>query len=313
MSNNPENWNNEWAGFEPSNRRAIPWGCLLGVLVSLVLIAACAAAVYFAWQRLIVFNQPGQILTPPTAVSGAQATMSAQYPSDNDLPSIAPTVTLPANSSVGNVDVAQLTFVPSLDGNLQEWEELPFYTSEYRVFNDPSWDGTDDVTALWRLAWDANTLYVAVAVEDDRHVQTQTGNQIFKGDSVSLQIDTAIAPDLGPGLSQDDFQFNISPGDFLGIPPSVFRFRGSSSGSAVDAPGHNVVVAAQQVGEGYTLEIAIPWRDMDLSPVPGMVIGLALNVNDNDTPGTAVQEMMKSHVATRTFSDPSTWGTLTLQ
>ena len=35
--------------------------------------------------------------------------------------------------------------------------------------------------------------------------------------------------------------------------------------------------------------------------------------NDNDTPGTAVQEVMKSHVATRTLTDPTGWGTLTLR
>jgi hypothetical protein len=43
-----------------------------------------------------------------------------------------------------------------------------------------------------------------------------------------------------------------------------------------------------------------------------MVMGLALNANDNDTPGTAAQEVMMSHVASRTLTDPTSWGTLTL-
>ena len=73
------------------------------------------------------------------------------------------------------------------------------------------------------------------------------------------------------------------------------------------------MVAARQMAQGYHLEAAIPWQDLSLSPTPGLVIGLALNVNDNDTPGTAVQEVMKSHVATRAFQDPSSWGSLTLR
>ena len=65
--------------------------------------------------------------------------------------------------------------------------------------------------------------------------------------------------------------------------------------------------------QGYMLEAVIPWQDLDISPTPGLVLGLALNANDNDTPGTAVQEVMKSHVATRAFQDPTSWGTLTLR
>jgi hypothetical protein len=61
------------------------------------------------------------------------------------------------------------------------------------------------------------------------------------------------------------------------------------------------------------LEAAIPWRDLNLTPSSGLVIGLAVNVNDNDRPGSAVQEMMKSNMAGRRFGDPTTWGTLTLQ
>ena len=41
-------------------------------------------------------------------------------------------------------------------------------------------------------------------------------------------------------------------------------------------------------------------------------MGIALNVNDNDTPGTAVQEVMKSHVGSRRSSDPTSWGTIVL-
>jgi hypothetical protein len=64
---------------------------------------------------------------------------------------------------------------------------------------------------------------------------------------------------------------------------------------------------------GYILEAAVPWSDLSLTPQEGLVIGIALNANDNDTPGPAVQEVMMSHVSTRTLTDPRGWGTLTLK
>jgi hypothetical protein len=72
-------------------------------------------------------------------------------------------------------------------------------------------------------------------------------------------------------------------------------------------------VAAQPVEGGYVLEAAVPWRDLEKVPEPDLIVGVALNANDNDTPGTAVQEVMMSHVATRTLRDPTGWGTLTLK
>jgi hypothetical protein len=74
-----------------------------------------------------------------------------------------------------------------------------------------------------------------------------------------------------------------------------------------------VTLQARQTPEGYNLEAAIPWNDLNLAPAPGLLIGLSLNANDNDSPGTAAQEIMKSHISTRTFTDPSSWGTLTLR
>jgi hypothetical protein len=154
---------------------------------------------------------------------------------------------------------------------------------------------------------------VAVQVDDDVHVQTQSGSTIFKGDGVSLQIDTELDADLGPGLSPDDYQLNLSPGDFANNPPAAYRFRGDSSGALIDLVGHNIQITAAPSGSGYTLEAAIPWQDLGVSPAPGLRMGIALNVNDNDTPGTAVQEVMMSQVATRKFNDPTSWGLIILE
>lgn len=323
MSNFPPD-NDPWAGLEPPEPKA-SGGRNTILIVGVIAAALCVLGVILIAAFVLLSNGVGDEQVTPIVIPTRPETPTAAAAENNPSPTtnVAPTVTLPGNNPTAttttinttNVVAGRLTTSPSIDGTLTEWPaDLPTYRSAFRVYNANSWDGTDDVEAVWRLAWDNNNLYVAVEVTDNLHVQTEVGNQIFRGDSVDLQLDTDRTGDLGPGVNLDDFQINLSPGNFSDIPPSAFRFQGTADGNILDAPGgHHVTVAAQQTSTGYTLEAAIPWSDLNLTPAIGMVLGLALNVNDNDQAGQAIQEVMKSNVSTRTLTNPSGWGTLTLQ
>jgi hypothetical protein len=169
------------------------------------------------------------------------------------------------------------------------------------------------VAAYWLLGWDNNNLYVAVTVVDDRHVQIKSDEKIYQGDSIEIQLDTDLDGDYGTILSPDDFQINMSPGDFQAVPSAFFLWRGNDNGRYDSAPWQGILLAAQPTNDGYTLEAMIPWRNFSMAPSGGQRLGIALNVSDNDGVGTAVQEMMKSNVETRTYEAPYTWGTVTLQ
>jgi hypothetical protein len=261
----------------------------------------------------------------PTLTPSATATATA-FPTATTMPlasatatpSVIPTVNTPGAITTTPVVSEEVVAVfwampPTIDGWLLEWSGSPGYLSAHRVHAIASRQNGQDITAVWQLAWDENNLYIGVDVADDVHVQTQTGNQTFRGDSLEMQID--IGRDQGllaTRLSPEHFQLIFSPGNFNDIPPSAIRFRGNDLGQMRDVPEHNIRVAAQQLPTGYTLEAAIPWSDLAVIPQPGLVLGLALNANDNDTPGTAVQEVMVSNVPGRLFADPSSWGTLEL-
>ena len=319
MSQTPD-WDNAWQGLEPqqpkSRRGCYSWAIVAAVLLTLGVLALAV----FARQRgaggpdlvLPGTDQPATAVagesTPPPA-GEATATPGSGLAATATLPGDAATPTLPPAS-----DVVAARYAPILDGDPADWAVLPFYTSPYTVFTAETWDGSDDLAASWWVAWDDVYLYFAFNVSDDSHAQNQSGNLTFRGDSIELQIDADRPGDFGPRLSPDDFQISLSPGDFGGLPPSAWLFQGTGSGDMLDAPaGHTIVVSARPTADGYTLEAAIPWIDLGLTPTPGLVISLAVNANDNDTPGAAVQEMMKSNVPGRRFGDPTTWGTLTLQ
>jgi len=305
------------------------WPTTLAVgAVLLLLSCICVGSIYVLWPRLDEFfgsepapllevptrqttpEGPSDVIAEPTTSQPDQPTPMATEPGSPVPPTAVPTVALP---HLGNVAATRFTTPPTIDGDLSEWSGLTGTNSSYRVYNIADWDGSDDLDATWRVGWDDSQLYFAVGVVDDIHVQEQSGNLIYKGDSLDIQFDTDRNGDYGDGLSPDDIQITISPGNFSDIPESAFRFRGNSSGRIVDYPGTVTLVAARKSASGYTVEVAIPWSDLQLEPRAGLVIGIALNADDNDTVGEARLEVMKSHVPSRTLTDPSGWGTLQLQ
>ncbi|MGH2538202.1 MAG: sugar-binding protein [Candidatus Promineifilaceae bacterium] len=341
MSSPRDPYRDPWAGLEPPEpaRRSASLAWIVAGLAAVAALSLCAAAAFFLARTFLFAPEPTTNQALPevptflvTASASAPANASPSSPGDLTATAVArPTVTLPAPSATaapgatavpsppqtpplgagGNVLAVRLAQPPELDGLLLEWGGVPTAESAFPVFTIADWDGSDDLTAVWRLGWDENNLYIGVEVDDDLHVQTQTEVSAFRGDSLEMQLDTDLEGDFGPGLSADDYQLVISPGDFGGVAPSAARFQGAD-GQMPYVPGDNIVVVAQAAGEGYTLEAAIPWSELGAAPTAGMVIGLALNANDNDTPGTARQEMLKSHVSTRVWGDPTSWGTVTL-
>lgn len=323
MSQTPPDWNAAWQGLEPQQPRRGRGGCYAFALAAVLLLGiGVLALAYFAIGRNDGDLEPGVVLPgeeePATAIAG-QTAAPGEEPATETSPGVAPTVTLPGELATPDLppatpDVTAPRLSPSLDGDLSEWGGLPVYSSPFTVYTDDAWDGTDDLAVAWQAAWDDIYLYLSATVVDDVHSQSQTGNRTFLGDSIELQIDSDRAGDYGPTLSPDDFQVSLSPGDFNALPPSSWLFQGTADGSMGNAPfAGATVVVAQATEQGYLLEAAIPWRDLNVTPSPGLVIGLAVNANDNDRPGTAAQEMMKSSVPGRRFGDPTTWGTLTLQ
>ncbi len=271
-------------------------------LISLcgVVTVLCVAIIFFARgepNEEVLLVPPTQPVTavPPTAVNPIA------------------TITLAAPSTDGRVTAVNLSSPPTIDGNLDEWNEIPSFTAPHIVEQEGSWDGTMDVESRWRVGWDDQNLYLAVAVTDDVHVQTREPKFAYLGDSLELQFDTNIEADYGPGVNSDDFQYIVSPGNFVGLSAGSYRFRGDAEGVMNDFIGSAARVAAMQTAEGYNVEMAIPWSDLGVQPAANLVVGAAFSINDLDTPGTAVQELMLSHAAARRWLDPSSWGSVELQ
>ena len=250
---------------------------------------------------------PVVITTTESIIVGREDLTDLKSDTTTEPPVATATVPPPGSVTAPRVDSP---FV--IDADLTGWTNIPSYVSTFTVYNQPWWDGTNDLDAFWRMAWDSVNLYISVVIVDDTHVQTQQPITAYRGDSVEIQIDTDRLGDLTQRVNQDDFQIIMSPGNFGAILPGAYRFRGTGDNRMVGAPGHSITVSSVKTDTGYVLEAVIPWSDLELRPVDNLVLGIALSANDNDVPDSAVQVLMKSHVDTRTFDMPESWGTLIL-
>ena len=253
----------------------------------------------------------------PTATAAAQqpTQTATQVPptstvASTNTPAPLPTITnTPELRTAGRVQAEFLTKALTLDGVWDEWT-TDGYPAKYVVFGKDEWDDKEDLEGSYRVAWDANYLYIAVKVYDNRYVQNATGVDIFKVDSIELLLDVDLMGDLSSKqLTSDDYQVVVSPGKGkIDGPKEAYLYYPSN----VAGPRTQVKIASQGVPGIYRVEIAFPWSMFGITPAAGMQFGFAVSVSDNDNVNLNVQQTMVSSVQYRTLTDPTTWAVLTL-
>ena len=187
---------------------------------------------------------------------------------------------------------------PQMDNSLNEWYANPApikVGGDQMAYSKAKWTGDDDLSGILWLYWDANYLYVAAEVIDDRFVQTQTGDRIWNGDHLELYIDTVWKPGVKGSFGKGQFHFGLSPGNLkytgdalLDLPPEVVVAL------PLDLNPTTLKIAAFKVEKGYAVEAAIPWKLLGVKPLKGMTLGLDLCISDTDNENS--QDTMSSLV-----------------
>jgi hypothetical protein len=265
----------------------------------------------------IFAGTPTDTPVPPTLPALATDTPGQAAPSptaDTLTPEgTSPAATAAASPTRPNGDPVRAVYAstpPTIDGELSEWTSTPYAANETVPLGAEDWTGASDLSATFYVSWDPDYLYVAVRRTDDTFVQISWGRYMYRGDDVEIQIDTDLAVDFDTdGMSSDDYQIGLSPGNFSSIQPEAYRWYPRSLESWINS----AAVAAKLTTDGYTLEAKIPWSAFNLSPESGGHYGFALALSDNDLAGTSTWQSMVANVGTRVLNDPTTWGTLILE
>lgn len=255
----------------------------------------------------------------PTATNVSSAEVT---PTETPLPTSTPLTPTSTNTATATISYAGPGMRPkfgmkavyfskpvTIDGSLEDWD-LDRYRIETVVFGKNNYEGIEDISGRAMIGWDANNLYIGIRVLDDIYAQNAKRQDLFKGDSLDLLIDTDVPSDYHQGsLSGDDYQIGISPGRpapnneqeaYLWYPEAE---EGKLNGAAI---------AAKPRRDGYIVEASIPWDIFDVDPEEGQHFGFVFSISDNDNRQQNIQQSMVSFVPIRVLSDPRTWGDLTL-
>jgi hypothetical protein len=127
--------------------------------------------------------------------------------------------------------------------------------------------------------WDEQALYVRAMVLDNQVVPGPAGTELYKGDNLSVWLDTDLQKDFEQGLRDgDDWQIGLSPAG-PDVKPDKEGRTFAPAWCWVPKPGTNGVVSASKplldpynhALRGYQIEAAIPWANLGGLP-PGVKI-----------------------------------------
>ncbi|HEX2948533.1 MAG TPA: sugar-binding protein [Armatimonadota bacterium] len=161
----------------------------------------------------------------------------------------------------------------TVDGDIASWKTLKpcVLNKPYQEVNISGkyWQGINDLSAHFWLADDKKNLCLAVAVEDQQHVQTNDVDELWKSDSVQF----ALSPD---GSSRYEFTLAVTA-------DGAVKVSQAETGNG-RIPAEHITAAAKRNGTETDYEITIPWSDLKI--VPGKTPArFSLLVNDDDGQG----------------------------
>jgi hypothetical protein len=161
--------------------------------------------------------------------------------------------------------------------------------------------GPADLTARFRALYDGMFLYLIVEVDDDQVVVDSASDIPWEDDAVELFIDG----DGSFGNSYDgvhDLHLVMRPGD-----RSVYLGH-SSARIAAGA----VAFVGKQHATGYQMEIVIPWSVLQVERPVGGIIGVDVQVDDDDDGGERDHKIAWSAWDDEAWQHPNRFGRVRL-
>ena len=188
----------------------------------------------------------------------------------------------------------------TVDGALGEWSGA----------GSASFSGTSNGAVAY-LLWDDTNLYVAFRVSDTQLNATQTARDaasIYLDDAVEILIDAN--NNRTAAMQPDDYQFIVN----LNNIQADLRGTGSGKDQTWDAIWRSAVLLQGTLNNnadtdtGHTVEVAIPWAQLGVTPVSGMQFGMDLAVDDSDPTGATTYETFDwAQIAPGSYAQPSLW------
>lgn len=128
---------------------------------------------------------------------------------------------------------------------------------------------SQDLSAKWSGLWSDTHLYIFVTVTDDKKLMDSPPEHSYFDDQIEIFIttDNKKPKDYWNPKNNNTYAFENPRG-------------GSSKESHKSSVGH--IYGQKETYTGWTLELAIPFKDWGINPKEGHKIGIDIQVNDDD-------------------------------
>ncbi|UII22887.1 family 20 glycosylhydrolase [Fulvivirga ligni] len=170
-----------------------------------------------------------------------------------------------------------------VDGSLGEWATAEWYA--FKPFNYPYWNYLSD-SCYFSVKWDDQNLYVAMKVKN-RNLQALAKKRDQKGlhmdDGIEVLIDANY--DQSTTWQDDDYAYHIN------ILNAILDDRGMKKGEYNSAWNGKLKSAVALNGtlnnskdkdQGYQVELAISWKELNVKPEHNKALGIDFAVNDRN-------------------------------
>jgi len=208
-----------------------------------------------AWKDASVF---GSLELDSTVAGSSGGPSPTPTPTPGPTPTPAPTPSPTPTPAPGSVTAVKVSSAPSIDGSLNEstWN---ISTNVSKVVT-----GSNNNTVSFGASWDNSYLYVGIKVQDGS----------LRNDSYSVWDDDAVEIFIDGNHSHSPYYDNYDRRFVKGYNDStVYEASRRTQG---------VLHAWTSISGGYSVEMAIPWSNMGITPSAGMTIGLDIGNDDDD-------------------------------
>ena len=167
-------------------------------------------------------------------------------------------------------DLPQLAI--TVDGDATDWADKGLIVRSLPGPGGKLWAANDFDPCL-RMGWNEQGLLVLAEIQDDTiYYESPDDESITAGDSLEFFL----TPQRG-----SPHHYGVLMGPVVdGKPRFSFVDRRTEGGEvALD-----VQVAGKMIEKGYLLEILLPWKNLNLRPEMGQLVGLQLFIHDSDRP-----------------------------
>jgi hypothetical protein len=192
----------------------------------------------------------------------------------------------------------------NVDGDLQEWSNVPYATVTQGPH--PSADPSQNGSVSFAAVADTQNLYFSFVVTDSHIVTGQHGIQYWFEDSVEVYINATgdlTLTSYGPGVAQ----INI-PAVNIGVPIDDVILGG------IGADGLGARAAVVAADNGYAIEASVPLASSawDITPTNGGILGFQVQLNGASERDRDIKLSWSNRDRTddQSFQNPSYFGQL---